>query len=132
MSPKLEPKEDGEMDSHDCNEISFSTIEDSPDHSVSMPFETELKPVPTPDIKDLSENSHSKKCPWCKKKISWSGESNVFQEHRQACLSLVLNKNVVNKKINQKASVSYEPWCSEEQQEENDITKKFNCKFDTF
>ena len=124
MSPKLEQKEDGETDSLGSNGISYPAMEDiSVADSVSMLDETELKPIVLPFIKDLSKNSLSKKCPWCNKKVTWSGESDAFQEHRQACLSLVLNKNVVKKEINEDSSVNYEQWCSEEQQDEENINK---------
>ena len=115
MEPKLEPNEDAETDSLGCNEISYSAIEVSPVHSMSMLVETDLKPVTNPNKKDISDKSRSKKCPWCNKEITWSGESNVFQKHRQECLIQVLSKNVVNKDINQKASVNCEQWCSEDE-----------------
>ena len=104
MSPILEFKEDGVTDSCDFNQTSFSSTEHSP-----MPVEDELKPVPIPYTNGLIEKSNSKKCPWCNKEIICSGDSNLFQEHRQACLSLVLETNVVNKEIKQIAVVSCEP-----------------------
>ena len=85
-SPKKEPNEDEEEDIKDRSE-DFNFFQDShPDDSLLD--EAELEPV----TKQVSDKQHSKECPWCNETISWCGEIDLFQEHRTACLKLVLKR----------------------------------------
>ena len=92
-SPKQEQEENGGTDSQEYNDISQNAIEDSPvKESHSELDEGDFKMLSLPSHKDLSENAHSKVCPWCQKSITWFGEDEVFKDHRQACLNLVLKE----------------------------------------
>ena len=109
LSPKLEQKEDIETDIPDSVEDYCSAIADSPvTYSVLHEDGNNLNPVSLHFSSGDSRDTYSKKCPWCKKQITWSGQSDIFQEHRKSCLLLVLKKNPVKRNVDKTSDLVFE------------------------
>ena len=83
--PKEEPYEYIEEGIEDRSE-DFN-IDDRPFDDTSH-FEAKLEPV----TNQVADKQFDKECPWCKKTISWCGNFDDFQQHRAACLKLVLKR----------------------------------------
>ena len=89
--PKQEQNKDEEdvlygSDVETVNSVGYDPVVEEPELDSASSF------VTGSFVTGVFEDQHSKKCPWCKNTISWSGNSNAFQEHRSACLMVVLKK----------------------------------------
>ena len=118
LSPKLEKTEDIEADIQDCSEDYYSATADSPvTNSGLNENDGNLNPVSITSSEGDSKDTHSKKCPWCQKQIIWSGQNDSFQEHRKACLLLVLKKNPVNRNMDKTSDLNLEHFYSDAKSE---------------
>ena len=111
-SPKIEPIED-DYDETIQGRSEYSGIEDSKSqledaHTGDNPLldEADLEDKPmfneadlTPVTKQALDKQLHKECPWCKKTIARCGGIDAFQEHRAACLMLVLEKRAKSRGV---------------------------------